>query len=82
MSICRKYDNLLIIMEYLLSKSALIIHNALTDAVPYPDAPITDNDTISTAKEISEILKISDGAVRQLLFRGRKALQEFCGDSK
>jgi len=44
-------------MQYLLPKTALVVHNALTDAVPYPDAPITDNDTISTAKEISEILE-------------------------
>lgn len=44
-------------MKYLLPKTALIIHNALTDAVPYPDAPVTDNDTVSTAKEISKILK-------------------------
>ncbi|MBI2310120.1 ATP-grasp domain-containing protein [Candidatus Collierbacteria bacterium] len=44
-------------MKYLLPKTALIVHNAITDAVPYPDAPVTDNDTVSTAKEISEILK-------------------------
>lgn len=44
-------------MKYLLPKTALVIHNALTDAVPYPDAPVTDNDTVSTAKEISEILE-------------------------
>lgn len=44
-------------MKYLLPKTALVVHNALTDAVPYPDAPVTDNDTVSTAKEISEILK-------------------------
>lgn len=43
-------------MKYLLPKTALIVHNALTAAVPYPDAPITDDDTVSTAKEISEIL--------------------------
>lgn len=44
-------------MKYLLPKTALIVHNALTDAVPYPDAPITDNDTVSTAREISKILR-------------------------
>src|SRR3989338_6544583 len=44
-------------MKYLLPKTALVVHNALTDAVPYPYAPVTDNDTISTAKEISEILE-------------------------
>lgn len=44
-------------MKYHLPKTALIVHNALTDAVPYPDAPITDNDTVSTAKEISGILE-------------------------
>jgi D-alanine-D-alanine ligase len=44
-------------MKYLFPKTAIVVHNALTDAVPYPDAPITDNDTISTAKEISEILE-------------------------
>ena len=53
-------------MKYLLPKTALIVHNALTDAVPYPDAPITDNDTISTAKEISEILE--SGGVKTKLF--------------
>lgn len=44
-------------MKYLLPKTAIIVHNALTDAVPYPDAPITDNDTVSTAGEISKILR-------------------------
>ncbi len=44
-------------MKYLLPKTALVVHNALTDVVPYPNAPITDNDTVSTAKEISEILR-------------------------
>lgn len=46
-------------MKYLLPKTALVVHNALTDAVPYPDAPITDDDTVSTAKEIAGILKNS-----------------------
>lgn len=53
-------------MKYLLPKTALVVHNALTDAVPYPDAPITDNDTVSTAGEISEILK--DAGVKAQLF--------------
>lgn len=44
-------------MKYLLPKTALIVHNSLTDAVPYPDAPITDDDTVSTAREISKILR-------------------------
>ena len=62
----QKCDKILINMKYLLPKTALIVHNALTDAVPYPDAPITDNDTISTAKEISEILE--SGGVKTKLF--------------
>ena len=53
-------------MKYLLPKTALVVHNALTDAVPYPDAPITDDDTVSTAKEISEILK--NAGVKTKLF--------------
>jgi D-alanine-D-alanine ligase len=52
-------------MKYLLPKTALIIHNALTGAVPYPDAPITDNDTVSTAKEIAAILA-DEGVITKL----------------
>ena len=53
-------------MKYLLPRTALVVHNALTDAVPYPDAPITDDDTVSTAKEISEIL--NNAGVKTKLF--------------
>ena len=53
-------------MKYLLPKTALVVHNALTNAVPYPDAPVTDDDTVSTAKEISEIL--NNAGVKTKLF--------------
>lgn len=72
-----------ILVKYFLPKIALIVHNALTDAVPYPDTPITDNDTVSTAKEISGILK-SQGVKTKLFPVGDlndlKALQKIKTD--
>lgn len=43
-------------MKYFLPKHALIVHNALSDKSPRPLAPVTDDDTRSTAVRIQNIL--------------------------